>query len=172
MPKLPSLPSRASRSNPTSPSRPSRTSGARRRDVLAEINTANECLLFLVSAMFGANRPCRRTGGPCTKIGDLIVFLRRRFAEEERMMADASYAAATEHREEHRAILSRLDTLYRTLECGRYDADSVLAFLESWAVEHIETYDKPLGQFLAVAELDGEIPAARPRHREHRAIPN
>ena len=82
-------------------------------------------------------------------------------------MAEAGYVAATEHREEHRAILSRLDTLYRTLECGSYDTDSVLAFLESWAVEHIENHDKPLGEYLAVADMDDEIPAPRAHRREN-----
>jgi hemerythrin-like metal-binding protein len=139
---------------------------------LAEINTANECLLFLVSAMFGANRPCRRTGGPCAKIGDLLTFLRRRFAQEERMMQNAvGYSTARSHRAEHRAILARLETMHRTLECGRYDTDSVLAFLESWAVDHIEVYDKPLGQFLALTGSD-DLPTPRPRRREGHATPH
>ncbi|WP_316979247.1 bacteriohemerythrin [Shumkonia mesophila] len=163
MPKLPSLPSRPS---PVL-RRPAHTSGSRRRDVLAEINTANECLLFLVSAMFGANRPCQRTGGSCSKIGDLLTFLRRRFAEEERMMDDAGYRPAGLHRAEHRAILARLETMHSTLECGKYDPDAVLAFLESWVIDHIETHDKPLGQYFA-ADMDDGIPAPRaPRRDSH-----
>ncbi len=166
MPKLPSLPSRPS----SVLRRPARTSGPRRRDVLAEINTANECLLFLVSAMFGANRPCQRTGGSCSKIGDLITFLRRRFAEEERMMDEVGYRPAGLHRAEHRAILARLETMHSTLECGGYDTDAVLAFLESWAIDHIETHDKPLGQYLAVADMDDEIPTRPVSRRDNHAV--
>jgi hemerythrin-like metal-binding protein len=163
MPKLLSLPSR-----PLSHRRPVRVPASRRRDVLAEINTANECLLFLVSAMFGANRPCQRIGGSCPKIGDLLTFLRRRFAEEERMMDDFGYRPAGLHRAEHRAILARLETMHSTLECGKYDADAVLAFLESWVIDHIEIHDKPLGQCLAISDMEGDIPAPRaPRRESH-----
>lgn len=158
---------------PEFPSRPHRPSARRRRrDALAEINTANECLLFLVSAMFGANRPCRRTGGPCAKIGDIIAFLRRRFAQEERIMREAGYPATNAHRAEHRAILARLQSMHRTLECGRYDTDAVLAFLESWAIEHIESHDKPLGRFLIAAEIGTGAAASGFAHRENRLGPH
>ena len=166
MPNLPSLPGRSA-----SYRRPARTSGPRRRDVLAEINTANECLLFLVSAMFGANRPCQRTGGSCSKIGDLLTFLRRRFAEEERMMDETGYRPAGLHRAEHRAILARLETMHGTLECGGYDTDAVLASLESWAIDHIEAHDKPLGQYLALSDMEGDIPAPRAPRRDSHVVP-
>jgi len=152
-------------------SRPHRSSAVRRRrHALADINTASECLLFLVSAMFGANRPCRRNGGRCGKIGDLILFLRRRFALEDRAMREAGYPAADAHRAEHQAILGRLRTLHRTLECGRYDTDAILAFIESWAIGHIESHDKPLGHFLTGVDADGV--ARGVRHREDRIAPH
>lgn len=143
--------------------RPSRgTPRRRRRDPAAEINTANECMLFLVAATFGANRPCRHTGGPCSKIGDILTFLRRRFVQEERMMQEGEYPAAAEHRSEHTAILARLEVMHQTLECGRYDPEAVLAFLESWAVEHIENHDKPLGHYMVAAEAQTPAPRVEP----------
>lgn len=147
---------------PSRPASPS-TSTRHHRDALAEMNTANECLLFLVSAMFGADTPCRRPGGPCPKIGDVITFLRRRFAGEEEQMQDVAYPQRAGHVAEHRAVLTRLDAMHRHFRCGRYDPKIVLDFLETWAIDHIEHYDKPLGHFLVHVE-NGTRPGAAIPH--------
>lgn len=150
----PRLPGDIPASRPASPA----TRKRRHRDALAEMNTANECLLFLVSAMFEADTPCRRSGGPCPKIGDVMTFLRRRFAHEEEQMRDAGYPNESEHIAEHRAVLTRLGAMYRHFRCGRYDTKIVLDFLETWAIDHIEHFDKPLGQFLIGTETESHHP--------------
>ena len=122
------------------------------------MNTANECLLFLVSAMFGADTPCRQPGGPCSKISDVITFLRRRFAGEEEQMQDLAYPQRAGHIAEHRAALARLNAMHRHFRCGHYDPKIVLDFLETWAIDHIEHFDKPLGHFLVGIEI-GDQPS-------------
>lgn len=144
---LTTVPAPARISRPVAATRP-----GQHRNALAEINTASECLLFLVSAMFGADTPCRSPGGPCPKIGDVITFLRRHFAREEERMSDTRYPGAARHIAEHRAVLARLDTMYHQFRCGRYDPEAVLDELEAWAIDHIERHDKPLGRFLVNAE--------------------
>lgn len=134
--------------------------GGRRRDALAEINTASECLLFLLTAMFGADAPCRRPGGPCPKIADVMTFLRRRFAREEEQMRDALYPREAEHVAEHQAVLARLDAMHHHFRCGHYDPVTVLDFLENWAIGHIEHHDKPLGHFLVEREAADGLDAA------------
>jgi len=131
---------------------PACQSVGRRVDALAEINTANECFLFLLSSMFGADSPCRVPGRPCARIHDVMVFLRRHFAREEKVMRDAAYPDAKTHAAEHEVMLARLASMYRHLQCGRHDPRLVLDFLESWAVAHIEDHDKPLGRFLVSRE--------------------
>ena len=145
------LPHRQSHPEPAKAA-PVYESVGRRANALAEINTANECFLFLLSSMFGADSPCRVPGRPCAKIHDVTVFLRRHFAREEEIMRDAAYPDAKTHAAEHKVMLERLAGMYRNLRCGRYDPRLVLDFLESWAVAHIEDHDKPLGRFLASRE--------------------
>jgi len=153
--------------NPTLSRSASPSTSTRRRrdarDALAEMNTANECLLFLVSAMFGADTPCERPGGPCPKIGDVITFLRRRFAGEEERMQDVGYPHHAKHVAEHRAVLARLEAMHRHFRCGRYDPKIVLDFLETWAIDHIEHFDKPLGHFLVGADI-GDLPDSPVSH--------
>lgn len=140
-------------SRPASPS----VSTRRHRSALAEMNTANECLLFLVSAMFGADTPCDEPDGSCSKIADVITFLRRHFSHEEEQMRDVAYPQQAKHIAEHRAVLARLNAMYRHFRCGHYDPKIVLDFLETWAIDHIEHFDKPLGHFLVDTEIGSPI---------------
>ena len=127
-----------------------------------EIDTANECLLFLISAMFGSDAGCAAKGEPCAKIHEVIVFLRRRFAREEEVMRAVQYPATDRHLVEHEIVLDRLERMYRFLKCGSYDSRLVVEFVQSWATDHIELFDKPLGRFLVSHGAETDVLSRRP----------
>lgn len=127
-----------------------------------EIDTANECLLFLISAMFGSDAECAAEGEACTKIGEVIVFLRRRFAREEDVMRSVGYPATDRHLVEHEIVLDRLERMHRFLKCGSYDSRLVVEFVQSWATDHIELFDKPLGRFLVSHGAETDVLSRRP----------
>lgn len=113
-----------------------------------QIDAHNRNLLFLLNALFASGSPCPGHAEPCRKIEQAVCFLARSFAREEALMSAREYAGRRAHKEQHRALLCELQSMKRTYECGRYDTTVVLERLGTWAIQHIRTWDKPLGQHL------------------------
>jgi len=113
-----------------------------------QIDAHNQSLFFVLNELFASDFPCEMRSRMCHKIEDTIVYLTRNFLREEALMADCGYADLEGHRSEHRVLLDELLRLQRTLECGRYDTAAMFDLLASWALAHIEIWDKPLGKHL------------------------
>lgn len=115
---------------------------------IEQIDAHNESLFFVLDELFAADMPCERLSRMCHKIEETIVYLTRNFLREETLMVDRGYPDLEAHKSEHRVLLEELLRLQRTLECGRYDTFEMFDFLASWAVGHIEIWDKGLGDHL------------------------
>jgi len=79
----------------------------------------------------------------------LVEHLRAHFASEQRLMRLFRYPMTETHVLEHEHAFNLLDRL-RT-RCAQNDArlsGEVLEGLRRWLVDHVETRDVPLGQFL------------------------
>lgn len=126
-----------------------------------QIDAHNQSLFFVLNELFASDFPCEMRSRMCHKIEDTIVFLTRNFLREEALMADSGYADLDGHRTEHRVLLEELLRLQRTLECGRYDTSKMFDLLASWALGHIEIWDKPLGKHLQ-PKASAATPAAKP----------
>lgn len=138
---------------------------------LSRADHAAETLLFLLATTFAPETPAPGpVGGPCPKIDNVIAFLRRRFAGEERIMREVGYPEMAIHAFEHRALIARLARLRQQLRVGRYDSAHFLDVLETWAVVHIERHDKPLGRFVMWHEVVDDVPSGgAPSVRRHPA---
>ncbi len=127
-----------------------------------QIDTHNQSLFFVLNELFASDYPCEMRSRMCHKIEDTIVYLTRNFLREEALMADAGYPDLDEHKSEHRVFLDELLRLQRTLECGRYDTSKMFDLLSSWALAHIEIWDKPLGKHIRSTSFKNAPLAAEP----------
>ena len=79
----------------------------------------------------------------------LIEFTRMHFESEDQLLRQQGYPGADEHRTEHQNLLKRL---YTALEQVNGDEpvhlSSLLEFLPSWYLEHVEKLDQPYGTWL------------------------
>ena len=126
-----------------------------------QIDAHNQSLFFVLNELFASDFPCEMRSRMCHKIEDTIVYLTRNFLREETLMAHCGYADLDGHRNEHKVLLEELLRLQRTLECGRYDTSAMFDLLSSWALAHIEIWDKPLGR-----HLRPKASAARPSSKQ------
>lgn len=111
-----------------------------------QIDSHNQSLLFILEELFASDLPCEMRSRTCHKIEDTIVYLTRNFLREEALMAECSYPDVDGHKREHRTLLDELLRLQRSFECGRYDTSKMFDLLSSWALAHIEIWDKELGR--------------------------
>jgi len=124
-----------------------------------QIDAHNQSLFFVLNELFASDFPCEMRSRMCHKIEDTIVFLTRNFLREEELMAHCGYSDLDGHRDEHRVLLEELLRLQRTLECGRYDTSEMFDLLSSWALAHIEIWDKPLGKHLQPKSSGATLPS-------------
>ena len=124
-----------------------------------QIDAHNQSLIFVLNELFASDVPCAMRSRMCHKIEDTIVYLTRNFLREEALMADCGYADVDGHRNEHRVLLDELLRLQRTLQCGRYDTSAMFDLLSSWALAHIEIWDKPLGKHLREENFGATLPS-------------
>lgn len=111
-----------------------------------QIDAHNQSLLYILDELFASDMPCEMRSRMCHKIEDTIVYLTRNFLREEALMAEHGVPDLDGHKREHRTLLDELLRLQRTLECGRYDTSEMYDLLSSWALAHIEIWDKELGR--------------------------
>lgn len=129
-----------------------------------QIDAHNQSLFFVLNELFASDFPCEMRSRMCHKIEDTIVFLTRNFLREETLMADSGYTDLDGHRSEHRVLLDELLRLQRTLECGQYDTSAMFDFLASWALAHIEIWDKPFGKHLRPKSSGATVPSQQFGH--------
>ncbi len=105
------------------------------------MDTLNELRLMLVR---GTQR--REV---CLQLERLIEFTQRHFQSEEQLLQQQGFPGAHEHRNAHQALLARL---YTALEHVNREEpvhlSSLLEFLPSWYLDHVEQLDQPYGKWL------------------------
>jgi hemerythrin-like metal-binding protein len=85
----------------------------------------------------------------CLQLQRLIEFTQMHFQCEEQLLRQEGFPAVNEHRAAHQHLLSRL---FAALEKATRDEivslNSLLEFLPSWYIEHVEQLDQPYGAWL------------------------
>lgn len=76
-------------------------------------------------------------------VGQLAVYTRTHFLQEEVLMKQTGYPQLPAHQAQHSQLMARVEKHKRDLEEGRQpNMAEVLAFLREWLVEHIQRSDK------------------------------
>ena len=115
------------------------------------IEVGDECLVFLLRRMFGAEAACLLTDIDCDKrqchhIHALSTFLRRKFEVEEKAMAATGYPFFDAHRRGHAELVTRLMPLGRS--CPRLGQHEMSRLVLAAVNGHIATFDQPFELWL------------------------
>lgn len=85
----------------------------------------------------------------CLQLERLIGYTEMHFESEDRLLKQHGFPGADSHRAEHRRLIGKL---YAALEHVNREEDvnfqTVLDFLPSWYLEHVEHADQPYGIWL------------------------
>jgi len=118
-------------------------------------------LFSRVNALLGAIAARRATSELLAMLGFLGEYVVTHFADEARLMADASYPRRAEHLAEH----ARFDQAFGILRAGfaRGGATSTLAAdvereVYDWLTRHVMETDRELGEWLASRGLAAGAP--------------
>lgn len=84
----------------------------------------------------------------------LKQYVRVHFETEEAVMELAGYPEIDEHKELHRQLIRKTNSLSLSLQDGD-DPRKMLVFLRDWWLDHINKEDKKIGDFL---KKTGKIP--------------
>ena len=81
-------------------------------------------------------------------LGELAVQTRIHFAVEETLMRMFGYAETENHADQHQHLAAQLEKFQKHAQDMNLSAD-VTEFIERWLSNHVQTYDKALGNFLS-----------------------
>jgi hemerythrin len=116
----------------------------------APIDEEHRSLVEALNQLYEAREP----GKEREKIGEILTSLRdytvTHFKTEESLMIQFNFPGAAAHFAAHAELVIQVSDLVVEFRSSRaMVTDEVMAFLETWLVEHIQTKDKELGRFLA-----------------------
>lgn len=79
----------------------------------------------------------------CDVVGQLAVYTRTHFLQEEVLMKQTGYPGLPAHQQQHARLMADVEKYKSALDAGKKpDTVAVLNFLRSWLVEHIQKSDK------------------------------
>jgi hemerythrin-like metal-binding protein len=116
---------------------------------IAEMDQQHRWLLEIISHMENALDNAADTATLSTILDELIQFTEFHFFTEEHYMRRHGYPDEAPHREGHHHLVDQLLELRR--DFGLQDktgARSVIQFLESWLLVHMQHADRQLGTYL------------------------
>jgi len=79
----------------------------------------------------------------------LVDYTKRHFRMEESLMHQGAYPDLAHHHGLHQEFIDKLNGLMDRSERGAVVTISVMQFMKTWLLEHIQIEDKKLAQFLA-----------------------
>ena len=78
----------------------------------------------------------------------LLSYTAMHFTSEERLMSEADYPAAVQHRKEHERLLLDLYRMRSSYGPGAQEILQTLSVLQSWLKDHIGSADRKLAEYL------------------------
>lgn len=127
-----------------------------------QIDAGTEGLCFLMAHLFEPLVECRRAHSlcartRCTKIAALMKFARRNFVGEERLMDEAGYPYAEEHRRGHSKLLDQLGDMHGANVCADRDSGAVHDAIVHWIADHIPDCDRGLGNWVVTRRVETDL---------------
>jgi hemerythrin len=88
-------------------------------------------------------------GAVGNKLDELINFVVKHFATEERLMQQKGYAGFAAHKAEHDNLVGTCAGLQKQFHAGEAEiTQETTAFVKAWLDKHIPGFDKPYGPAL------------------------
>lgn len=82
-------------------------------------------------------------------LGELLLYTRNHFSDEEKMMADKGYPGLDEHIKVHRALTKKVEEYSARYEKGDLSLSLDLSeFLSNWLTAHIQGVDRSYGPYM------------------------
>lgn len=102
-------------------------------------------LVRLHNQIIGCSKAADKTemGSLLTQLGNATAL---HFANEEQTMRLPNYEHATEHIQEHRALLCEFGHQIEDWQRGLISAELLCRFMHRWLLQHIVVFDQPLGE--------------------------
>lgn len=123
-----------------------------------QIDAGTEGLRFLMAHLFEPLVECRRAHGVCartrcTKLAAIMKFADRNFAGEERLMDEAGFPHAENHRRGHSKLLEQLRRMHAANVCADRDCMAVRDVVVHWMADHMSACDRGLGNWVATRRV-------------------
>jgi hemerythrin-like metal-binding protein len=118
---------------------------------IAALDTEHRGQLELMNRLadaLAAGRPEEEIGA---KLEALIAYLDAHFMSEQITMREQSYPAYEAHVREHEEALELMNALEERCADGDVQVSAeILAALRGWLVDHVQTADRALAQFMTI----------------------
>ena len=101
------------------------------------IDFQHEELCWLIDEL----QEARTKGNLAAALDFLVSYTRTHFRDEESFMETNGYAGLTEHRDKHREFIATVVDFQADFFGGRLEFQTLLDFLGSWLVDHIQQVD-------------------------------
>jgi hemerythrin-like metal-binding protein len=125
------------------------------------IDTEHQALIKVINDLYRSVRSAADKLVIEETFNEMRRYTETHFANEERMMTEASYPELEKHRKQHHSFVRRLDEVFAEYQSGTDSAGvSLMSLLAAWWTAHINTTDKALGQYLNVHSGDHTKAAA------------
>lgn len=109
---------------------------------VAEFDNDHRRLLSLANSVVSGAVRGLSTQEVSEVFDELAIYADRHFSREEDLMRRAEYPGLTEHREEHRRLLSEVRLLKSRFIADDLPADELAVLLVDWVVVHIQRTDQ------------------------------
>jgi hemerythrin len=114
------------------------------------INEQHKKLVAMVNDLHDAMQKGQAASVLGKTLDGLVNYTKTHFAYEEKLFADTGYADAAAHKLEHDKLTATVVSVQQKYNGGAGDSlsGSVMDFLKSWLVEHIQGTDRKYGPHL------------------------
>ncbi len=107
------------------------------------IDLQHKRLIGLIGAI-----PEESSPGDELALDEAIVYAETHFADEEELLEQVEYPAASEHAKMHEKMTAILESYKRDYDDGKTDLSAFKQFMYRWIKEHIMHEDKKIGVYL------------------------
>lgn len=123
--------------------------------VKVEMCDAQHKKLFeIINHLADAMRAGRGQDVVATTVGELLLYTRTHFQQEEALLRKANYPQLAPHQELHRKFVADVEALEKQARGGRTaNSVEVLNLLRDWLLNHIQKTDKAYSECLNAAGI-------------------
>lgn len=110
-------------------------------------------LVKIVNRFYDASQQPPNKAANGKLLGELIQYTVTHFTEEEKYMESIKYPGLTEHKFQHKGLVTRALEVKKAFEAGTGAIDQeVLNFLKSWLMTHIQGHDMKYSQYVGATK--------------------